>query len=368
MLWRVILTTAALTCTLSRTHAHGPRDRIKDLMCVLLLSGIQKEELDVSVLNKLRRYNVNIHDTNNGQLLQECMTLRNITDDETISSTLTYNTTAGVTENLHVKNSSSANVRKNQIESNNSVSLATYDANIKTNNDAIQYYDGKPKLDSVLKFWNDMKFEHKITTETVREKYDPEISYVPETKNKRDVDVEPDEEDDIKKLLDNYFKNKKIKSGKHDTEATTQRGFIDDYRGYAKSRLSNKRADEFGPDHNLPYLLPFGGQKHSRSPLRIISDKDESGSHRDYEDNSKYTDDNRKIYQNPYSRRLKDKERFVVTTERQREKNFSKDMIKEIADSVKELVLRDLKLKLQETTARTTTQTTRVTSKYFDII
>lgn len=213
-----------------------------------------------------------------------------------------------------------------------------------------------------------MKFEHKITTETVREKYDPEISYVPETKNKRDVDVEPDEEDDIKKLLDNYFKNKKIKSGKHDTEATTQRGFIDDYRGHAKSRLSNKRADEFGPDHNLPYLLPFGGQKHSRSPLRIISDKDESGSNRDYEDNSKYSDDNRKIYQNPYSRRLKDKERFVVTTERQREKNFSKDMIKEIADSVKELVLRDLKLKLQETTAKTTTQTTRVTSKYFDII
>ncbi|CAG9565626.1 unnamed protein product [Danaus chrysippus] len=331
-------------------------------MCVLLLSGIQKEELDVSVLNKLQRHNVNIHDTNNGQLLQECITLRNMTDDDTISTTVTYNTTNGITENIQANNSSSANMQKNTIESNNSDSLATYDSNIKTNNNAIQYYDGKPKLDSVLKFWNDMKFDQKITTETIRAKNDPERSYVPETKNKRDAD-EHDEEDDIKTLLENYFKNKKIKNGKHITEAATKRGFIDNYKDYVKSRRSNKRDDEFSSDHNLPYLLPFDGQKHSRSPLRIISDKDEGGFNHEYEDNSKYSDDKR-IYQNSYQRRLIDKESLVVTTERQREKNFSQDMIKEIADSVKELVLRDLKLKLQETTAKTTTttQTTQVTT------
>ncbi|XP_050551506.1 uncharacterized protein LOC118275261 isoform X2 [Spodoptera frugiperda] len=42
------------------------------VVCMLLLSGLQKEDLDANTLAKLRRYNVNIDDMNN-EHHQECI-------------------------------------------------------------------------------------------------------------------------------------------------------------------------------------------------------------------------------------------------------------------------------------------------------
>ncbi|XP_072929747.1 uncharacterized protein [Epargyreus clarus] len=71
---RALLAAAAISCTLSIPRAQGTQrlTQIKDLICVLIMSGMQKEDLDVSMLRKLQRYNVNIDDMNNEQNRQEC--------------------------------------------------------------------------------------------------------------------------------------------------------------------------------------------------------------------------------------------------------------------------------------------------------
>nr|XP_021190597.2 uncharacterized protein LOC110376449 isoform X1 [Helicoverpa armigera] len=43
------------------------------VVCMLLLSGLQKEDLDAGTLQKLRRHNVNMEDMNNEKLRQECL-------------------------------------------------------------------------------------------------------------------------------------------------------------------------------------------------------------------------------------------------------------------------------------------------------
>lgn len=42
-----------------------------DLLCVLILSGLQQDDLDVNMLLKLRRRNVNVEDVNNGWVLYQ---------------------------------------------------------------------------------------------------------------------------------------------------------------------------------------------------------------------------------------------------------------------------------------------------------
>ncbi|XP_063539359.1 uncharacterized protein LOC134748492 [Cydia strobilella] len=44
-----------------------------DVLCVLLLSGVQKEDIDASTLRKLQRHNVNIDDINGQQLKTQCL-------------------------------------------------------------------------------------------------------------------------------------------------------------------------------------------------------------------------------------------------------------------------------------------------------
>ncbi|XP_039757646.1 uncharacterized protein LOC120631985 [Pararge aegeria] len=68
---RVLIAAVALTCTLSH-----------DLMCILLLSGMQKEHLDGNLLTKLQRHNVNIEDMNNAKLLQACVQSRDNNSDD----------------------------------------------------------------------------------------------------------------------------------------------------------------------------------------------------------------------------------------------------------------------------------------------
>ncbi|CAG9789436.1 unnamed protein product [Diatraea saccharalis] len=75
---------------------------ISYLICVLWLSGLQKEDLDVNILRKLQRHNVNIDDKNPDDLKQDCLNTdtrrdnkkeeKNITDEDTMTTTSTFET------------------------------------------------------------------------------------------------------------------------------------------------------------------------------------------------------------------------------------------------------------------------------------
>ncbi|XP_063367166.1 uncharacterized protein LOC134655658 [Cydia amplana] len=98
MLCRALLAAAVFTCTLSRgsrpptlNYIKGLKKYtehrlrleeselmvfptlIKNVLCVLLLSGVQKEDIDASTLRKLQRHNVNIDDINDQQLKTQCL-------------------------------------------------------------------------------------------------------------------------------------------------------------------------------------------------------------------------------------------------------------------------------------------------------
>ncbi|XP_047512204.1 uncharacterized protein LOC125054387 [Pieris napi] len=138
-LWRVLICTIAVSCTLSRINAHGQRiDRIKDFICVLFLSGLQKEDLDVSLLVKLQRYNIN--DINNEELRKTCVpenfsTPPSLANDEKhtpleVSGFIKDNATySGVEKNIDAKTE---------------------------NRRIIEYTKGQPNLESVMNFWTNM--------------------------------------------------------------------------------------------------------------------------------------------------------------------------------------------------------------------
>ncbi|XP_052756378.1 uncharacterized protein LOC128201944 [Galleria mellonella] len=100
MLCRAVLSAVAITCTFCREIIAQPNPlddqrivQIKDLICVLWLSGLQKEDLDLNMLRKLERHKLNIDDMNNETLRQECITpniskATNLTQNENEETTI----------------------------------------------------------------------------------------------------------------------------------------------------------------------------------------------------------------------------------------------------------------------------------------
>ncbi|XP_028167823.1 uncharacterized protein LOC114358140 [Ostrinia furnacalis] len=86
MLCRAVLTAVAISCTFPPAviGQGSPRKvQIKDLICVLWLSGMQREDLDVNMLRKLQRHNVNIDDMDRESLKRQCLDFQSNKDNGT---------------------------------------------------------------------------------------------------------------------------------------------------------------------------------------------------------------------------------------------------------------------------------------------
>ncbi|XP_045531371.1 uncharacterized protein LOC123718689 isoform X2 [Pieris brassicae] len=123
-LWRVLF------CTIAVSY----------FLCVLFLSGLQKEDLDVSLLVKLQRYNIN--DINNEELRRACAP-ENFSTPPSMTNDV-KDTTLEVRGFIKDGNTTYSEVEKN------------IDA-IKTDNRrTIEYTKGQPNIQSVMNFWTNM--------------------------------------------------------------------------------------------------------------------------------------------------------------------------------------------------------------------
>ncbi|CAH2094746.1 unnamed protein product [Euphydryas editha] len=382
-------------------------------MCVLLLSGIQKEDLDAKMLNKLQRYNVNIHDLNDNDLIQECTTFVSSNNRYTTPLTHEIENKSKVQKFSHEIsepdkddnykspnfNAQEYNFNKNDLEKANKGRI-------------IQYKDGQPELKSILNFWNDMKINNSIKNYKAVKKFNTSNEFTNENfrqeeKNKRNIPdaLNSNESDIIQKLLLNFILKKRNKNV--DEPVTSKRINIDVvYDDFHSLKKQNpKKNTEVNENYKFPlnfeatqmeqYSLNSEPMK-KKIDRKPISEKNKSINSNNIYDvlnalqslkinypiiskdkNIEYLDGNNKgsmrssenLFLDKYSR-----QRNIFTTEtitpKITEQTLSQNVIKEIAQSVKELVLRDLRKEIFKTTSTitTTTVTETTTTKRVEII
>ncbi|KAF9407813.1 hypothetical protein HW555_012290 [Spodoptera exigua] len=189
---------------------------LRDVVCILLLSGLQKEDLDANTLAKLGRYNVNIDDMTN-ERHEECMlnpyTTKGInsniqvTSEAALTKLPTEATRIPVTKKRAKQNSlglnSKLNIRFAQNSKDNTDEIkinktngihnteqASYKmppliyhdlknvSNVDEDNDLqIRFVENKPDVESVLDFWS--KLTHHTRTVTTNLPTSPSTASVP---------------------------------------------------------------------------------------------------------------------------------------------------------------------------------------------
>ncbi|CAG4957297.1 unnamed protein product [Colias eurytheme] len=134
-------------------------------MCALFLSGVQKEDLDVSMLIKLQRYNVNIDEINNSQMREKCVT-HNVSKSKTsiIEKSETprppFNKTRLQVENTKAVEQIKETSDEKYLQNKDTILPWPYERNktkkpiIETKpTNTIEYIRGQPDIASVMKFW-----------------------------------------------------------------------------------------------------------------------------------------------------------------------------------------------------------------------
>ncbi|XP_069360675.1 uncharacterized protein [Maniola hyperantus] len=414
MLCRALIAAVAVTCTLlyARGHATQHLDRIKDLMCVLLLSGMQKEDLDVSMLTKLQRHNVNIDDMNNEELRQSCMKSRDNNSIEKVAQPFIskpknadldgYKTNADLEmikrpHNLEIGsyNMSTDYKIKHYVHENKKETLKDNADEYKSNVDEVtQYLDGPEKLESVLKKLQDMRVnkaaKHASISQTVS---------IKEQESKRSITNDLNLAETLNRLMTIFLSKRNNISTKPTTTQKTLN--IEDL--YEKLLSSRKQNMEENPNVNpgsqqsfAHLLIQQNDRKTPPVQKEIIENKSDTKrkelniSNRKnltnaltltntYKSFNPFISDavsklngkakeSLKLSRNPFFNHFEMVDTTNTNVEPQHK--FPRDMIKEIADSVKELILRDLRKELRETATfvsttpiiSTTTRTTKTDS------
>lgn len=263
----------------------------------------------------------------------------------------------------------------------------------------IQYKDGQPELKSILNFWNDIKNNNSIKkhkTQQINE------TFRTEQKNKRNIAdaFNSNESDIIQKLLQNFILKKENKQ--FDEDITKK--IINIGHPYSDFYIPNKQNTMINTKDNENYKSPksfpinFEGTQVEQysinsKPMKIkIHQKSDSEKYKSINANNlndiinalqsfkinypitkkdnydEYFDGNGKesLRSSEYLDKYTQHKNFFTTetavTPKITEQTLSQNVIKEIAKSVKELVLRDLRKEIFQTTSTITTTTVTETT------
>ncbi|XP_075982806.1 uncharacterized protein LOC142981037 [Anticarsia gemmatalis] len=286
MLWRALLAAIAISCTFPREinaqlHDLDPTRlvQIKDVVCVLLLGGIQKEDLDADTLDKLRRHNVNIHDMNNESMRQGCL-LKSLLDidyknqetemkenqnDTSVIPLKKPNYTEGfnvmdvqtskitIPENNHID----TNLRRQTQEYKPQTFIVTAQTNTidnkqnitqdkEENKDLTTVYLKNQSLENVLKFWS--KFTRKaepMTEATITTPYTIIETTTPNIIHENKGYVHSKETDYVSRIIAEYLATQTVPTTTQ--IATTKMEEIDLISSKIKELLSQNSKNEIDP-------------------------------------------------------------------------------------------------------------------------
>ncbi|CAH0728554.1 unnamed protein product, partial [Brenthis ino] len=345
-------------------------------MCVLLLNGMQKEDLDVSMLNKLHRHKVNIGDMNNEELLRGCTTIRALENQNNSFEA----TTVTNKENLNRENI-------------DNVTMKNYDgstANIKkesTTRDIIQYNDGQPEMQSVLKFWQEkVGIKVNMSNNTSRLEHNIDESLLKnEQKNKRNVESNTNykETDTIQKILANLVVQRHEDNSVQSTTARESINGRKQYYYFPPTFYDNYRYSEYN-DHKSPsssnrvkQIDPYVGMRQimedSIDMSKVTAERNKSNVNLNdmltvFNTFKSYYPVMANIKNNKMKNPVQDlhlsteaiTEKIFTTTAKITAPKIPQNMIKEIAISVKDMILSELRKEfiIITTTIPTTVATT----------
>ncbi|XP_045777051.1 uncharacterized protein LOC123875330 isoform X2 [Maniola jurtina] len=388
------------------------------LMCVLLLSGMQKEDLDVSMLTKLKRHNVSIDDMNNEELLQSCIESRNNNSIEKVAQPFIskpknaalgeYKTSTDLAilkrprdlENSSYNMSTDYNINHEFHENNKESLKENADENKRNVGQVTEYPDGQAKLESVSKYLQDMRVNKTAIYVPI-----PQPVSIKEQESKRNITNDLNSAETLNRLIANLSKRSSIST----KPTTTQKNLINIEDLY-EQLFSLRKQDNMEENHTVNpgslqthLAIQKNDRKTSVGKEIVENDSDTKrkelniSNHKNLNDaltlNNTYSSCNPfisdaevmskfngkakeslKLSRNPFFNKFERVD--TMSTNIEPKYNFSRDMIKEIADSVKELILRDLRKELLETTTlistttiiSTTTRTTKTDSTFKTIL
>ncbi|XP_052744076.1 putative leucine-rich repeat-containing protein DDB_G0290503 [Bicyclus anynana] len=382
MLCRALVAVIAVTCTLSHGRATLRLDRIKDLVCVLVLSGMQKEDLDVSMLTKLQRYNVNIDDMNNDELREMCIKSqddKHKNNDTHITESYVNKTKNAILEDF--KSNTSIEIVEKPVPAEYDMYKASKENKInkvKENDEEIQYNDKQKQLESIFNLLEDTQINKAMKDPLLKP------DFIKEQEIKRSItDTTFETNDTLKRLFENYVAKRRNLSAQSKT--TPKSLNIDDM--FEKLYLLRIRDTEndtninsdfqhkasYPPIHQNTYTqaIPeeLGEKREKTNILNETNINDEltlinklnrfkpyTAGAELFQNHNHNTEESLKRTRNPYQnslRRTDTRSAYSIEPKQM----ISSDIIKEIADNVKEMVLQDLRKELHKITTVTTTTT-----------
>ncbi|CAK1583834.1 unnamed protein product [Parnassius mnemosyne] len=249
-------------------------DNVTDLICVLLLSGVQKNDLDVNTLRKLEQRNVNIHDVNNEELGSECLqndgktrmqaeevmnALLKNTPVQVKTKELKYNTIVNKEyENYNQKSIGNTSIMMRDrrtattgqfFEEPTKMLINSYHTNEITT-------ESEPKLEKVINFWQTLvKRNRKMTTDSSIIKKENDISYYKFMKieNTTPSESKIEKPQNLKVMTDNDLENANIVEGGYLNNMLSE--YITQQKTSIQTSTTTKRSDDIGIENESVNLV-----------------------------------------------------------------------------------------------------------------